>query len=239
MKEPVIGLTLDWREGGENKYSRYPWYALRENYSSAVADAGGLPLFLPFHLDHVDNYLDKVDGIIVTGGDFDVDPSLYGETARHDNVISIPHRTTFEFEIVRKALERNIPVLGICGGHQLINVVLGGTLVQDIEKEWPNALQHQQEHSRHESAHSISIAANTLLRKIVGVDMAEVNSVHHQAVKTPGKGVVVNAMAPDGIIEGIEHPGYKFCMGIQWHPEFIISDVDKGIFEAFIAAAAQ
>ncbi len=238
MKEPVIGLTLDWRDGGEGKYSRYPWYALRENYSTAVADAGGLPLFLPFHLDHVDDYLDRVDGVIVTGGDFDVDPTLYGEKPSHDRVTTLPHRTAFEHALVRKALERNMPILGICGGHQLINVVFGGSLIQHIPADWENPIEHEQTHSRHESSHSVEIAEGTLLNKIVGTTHAEVNSVHHQAIKVPGEGVIINARAPDGIIEGIEHPGYKFCLGIQWHPEFIISDVDQRIFDAFIKAAA-
>lgn len=239
MKEPVIGLTLDWREGGEGKYSNYPWYALRENYSNAVADAGGLPLFLPFHSDHVDNYLDRVDGIIVTGGDFDVDPKLYGESPSHERVTTLPHRTAFEYALVRKALDRNMPVMGICGGHQLINVVFGGNLIQHIPAEWVNPLEHEQKHSRKEACHPVEIAKGTMLSSIVNADRADVNSVHHQAVKDPGKGIVVNAWAPDGIVEGIEHPGYKFCMGIQWHPEFIVSDVDQKIFDAFIKAASN
>lgn len=235
MKTPVIGLTSDWRSGGH--YSQYPWYALRENYSTAVADAGGLPLFLPFHMDHVDAYLDLINGLVVTGGDFDVDPALYGETCSHERVVPLPVRTQFENALVRKALERNIPVLGICGGHQLINVVLGGSLIQHIPADWDDALAHEQPNPRHEAGHDITVTAGTLLHSIVQTNTASVNSAHHQAVKRVGEGVVINSFAPDGIIEGIEHPGYKFCLGVQWHPEFIISSFDKQIFDAFIRAA--
>jgi putative glutamine amidotransferase len=231
---PVIGLTLDWRESGH--YSKYAWYALRENYCSVVSEAGGLPVLLPFNVDQVDAYLDRVNGLIITGGDFDVDPTLYGETCRHERVVALPNRTRFEYALVCKALERNMPILGICGGHQLINVVLGGTLIQHIPMELEDALVHEQLNPRHEASHSIRIAPGTLLHSIVQQDSEDVNSAHHQAVKKPGKGVVINAVASDGVIEGIEHPGYKFCLGLQWHPEFIISQSDKRIFDAFIKA---
>jgi putative glutamine amidotransferase len=236
MKTPIIGLTLDWRESGN--YSQYPWYALRENYSNAVADAGGLPFLIPFHITHVDAYLDILDGIIVTGGDFDVDPKLYGEANLHERVVPLPNRTQFEYELVSKALERDMPVLGICGGHQLINVVLGGSLIQHIPAELKDALAHEQPNPRHEPSHPVQINQGTILYDIIGTDTIQVNSAHHQAVKRVGGGMLVNSSAPDGIVEGIEHPAYKFCLGIQWHPEFIISDADRRIFEAFIKASS-
>jgi putative glutamine amidotransferase len=230
----LIGLTLDWREAGH--YSKFPWYALRENYANTIADAGGLPILLPFHVDHIEAYLDRVRGIVVTGGDFDVDPKLYGEDCKHERVIPIPNRTQFEYALVKGALNRDMPVLGICGGHQLINVVLGGSLIQHIPDEVEDCLAHEQLNPRDEASHSVKITPDSLLHKIVGELTTDVNSAHHQAVKKPGEGVIVNAIAPDGVIEGIEHPGYKFCMGLQWHPEFIITQADKKIFDAFIQA---
>jgi putative glutamine amidotransferase len=236
MTLPVIGLTLDWRQAGH--YSKFPWYALRENYASAIADAGGIPLLLPFQPELVDAYLYRINGLVVTGGDFDVDPSLYGEKCQHERVVTIQNRTQFEYELVKKALARDMPVMGICGGHQLINVVLGGSLIQHIPDGWKDALAHEQPNPRNEPGHDIFVTPGTLLHTIVKTDMFAVNSGHHQAVKKVGQGVVVNSVAPDGIIEGIEHPGYKFCLGVQWHPEFILSPHDKYIFDAFIKAAA-
>lgn len=236
MRKPVIGFTLDWRESGT--YSNFPWYALRENYCSAVSNEGGLPVMLPFDMDQMNSYLDLIDGLVVTGGDFDVEPSYYGEVSTHERVIPIKKRTEFEFAIVKKALERDMPVLGICGGHQLINVALGGTLVQHIPDEFESDILHEQPNPRDEPGHFIDIEAGSFLQSITGQDNAHVNSAHHQAVKSIGEGVVVNAYATDGLIEGIEHPAYKFCLGVQWHPEFIISSFDKKIFEAFVKASA-
>lgn len=235
MKAPIIGLTLDWRVSGN--YSLYPWYAIRQNYCDAVAEAGGLPIVLPFHPEKIDQYLETIDGLIVTGGDFDVCPSLYGEEVRHERVATIHQRTQFEYLLLKQALEKDIPILGICGGHQLLNVVLGGTLIQHIPAEWENPLEHEQPNPRNEPGHRLKIEEETLLYEIYKCRETNVNSAHHQAVKQVGEGVVINSRAPDGIIEGIEAPKYKFCLGVQWHPEYIISEGDAKIFQAFIKAS--
>jgi putative glutamine amidotransferase len=146
-------------------------------------------------------------------------------------------RTAFELAITRGALAGDMPVLGICGGQQLLNVVLGGTLIQHIPDEIRDALAHEQPNPRDESGHDISVTPGTLLYKITGTSTMSVNSAHHQAVRTIGKGIVVDAVAPDGVIEGIEAPGKRFCLGVQWHPEFSIDPGDSKIFDAFIDAA--
>jgi putative glutamine amidotransferase len=237
MKTPAIGITLDSEEAGG--YSKYPWYALRENYAGAVTRAGGLPVALPHEPDAADAYLDRLDGLVVTGGAFDVDPALFGAGTRHPSVVTKDRRTAFELAVTRGAIARDMPVLGICGGQQLLHVALGGTLIQHIPDEVPGALAHEQPNPRDEPGHSVAIVAGTLLHRIVGADTLEVNSAHHQAAKDAPVGLVVNAVAPDGVIEGIEAADRRFCLGVQWHPEYEVSAGDRPIFEAFVLAAAR
>jgi putative glutamine amidotransferase len=233
---PAIGLTLDAEDPGG--YSKLPWYALRRNYAATIAEAGAVPILLPHELGRVEDYLDRLDGLVVTGGAFDVDPALFGAATKHPTVKTKDARTAFELAILKGALKRNLPVLGICGGQQLLNVALGGTLIQHIPDEVENALAHEQPNPRTEPGHMVRVAPGTLLRKITGRATLAVNSAHHQAAKKIGKGVVVNAVAEDGVIEGIEHPKYRFCLGVQWHPEYLIDPGDRRIFAAFVAAAA-
>ena len=231
---PLIGITLDSEQPGG--YSKFPWYALRDNYAGATAAAGGLPVALPHEPDAVGDYLDAIKGLIVTGGAFDVDPALFGAGEKHATVTTKDKRTAFELAIVRGALERDLPILGICGGEQLLNVALGGTLIQHIPDEVPGALAHEQPNPRNEPGHVIEVIGGTKLSKIVGAKTMNVNSAHHQAVKAIGPGVVVNAVASDGVIEGIEEPKRRFCLGVEWHPEFFIDKGDRAIFDAFVAA---
>jgi putative glutamine amidotransferase len=232
MAQPVIGLTLDHEPPGG--YSNFPWYAIRENYCNAVRRAGGLPILLPHDPDAAAAYLGRIDGLIVTGGGFDVDPALFGDTTRHPTVKTKDRRTAFELAAAKGALAQDMPVLGICGGQQLLNVALGGTLIQHIPDEVPGCLPHRQPNSRNEPGHTVRVLAGTLLHRITGVDSLGVNSAHHQAVKTAGLGLVIDAVAEDGVVEGIEDPRHRFCLGVQWHPEFEISEADCRIFQAFI-----
>lgn len=233
---PIIGFTLDYEEAGG--YSKYPWYAIRDNYCASVAKFGGIPIALPHEVALVPHYLEMIDGLIITGGNFDVPPEMYGQAKSSDTVSTKPRRTQFEWAMTEGAIARDIPVFGICGGQQLLNVVLGGTLIQHIPDSIENPLPHEQPNPRHEVGHEVSIEGGTLLQKIIGANSASVNSAHHQAVATVAKGAVVNARAPDGVIEGIEVTGKSFCLGVQWHPEFLITEADEKLFEAFVHAAA-
>jgi putative glutamine amidotransferase len=234
MSRPVIGVTLDAEPAGG--WSAYPWYALRENYAAAVTAAGGLPMLLPHEPEQAAEYLDRLDGVVVTGGAFDVDPALFGAAERHSTVKTKDKRTAFELALTCGALARDLPVLGICGGQQLIAVALGGTLVQHIPDEIKNALAHEQTTPKDQPSHAVRVVAGTRLHAIVGATEIAVNSTHHQAVKTVAGGLVVDARAPDGVIEGVEDPARRFCIGVQWHPEYRTTAADQALFGAFIAA---
>ena len=244
-RRPVIGLTLDLetpREPPPRGGPVQPFYALRENYCTAVTHAGGLPQLLPHEPDQAEAYADGLDGLVVTGGDFDVDPAVFGEGTRHASVTTKERRTAFELALTRAALARDLPVLGICGGQQLLHVALGGPLIQHIADEVPGAIEHEQPNPRNEPGHAIRIEPGTLLHRICGCEVMQVNSAHHQAAKEPPDsidGIVINARAPDGVVEGIEAPAYRFCLGVQWHPEYGVADRDAAIFEAFVAASAS
>ena len=232
---PIIGITLDHE--GPGSYSKFPWYALRENYAASITGAGGLPMALAHDEELVNDTLDAIDGLVVTGGNFDIDPAIFGDGNRHETVTTKDGRTRFELAVTRGALERDMPVLGICGGQQLLHVALGGKLIQHIPDSIEGALAHEQPNPRDQAGHDVVITPDTLLSRITGATTLPVNSAHHQAAADEPKGVIVNARASDGVIEGIEAPAYTFCLGVQWHPEFIISDGDAKILTAFVVAA--
>lgn len=237
MNQPLIGLTLDSDEGqGMTKSARY---GLRANYADAIAEAGGMPVGLPHALDAIDSYADRLDALVVTGGAFDVDPAMFGDNTKHATVTLKPNRTSFELGVTKAMLARKKPVLGICGGEQLLNVILGGTLIQHIEDEVTDSLLHEQPNPRNTPGHAVKVTPGSLLHKISGEAEIRVNSAHHQAVKSVGPGVVVNAVAADGVIEGIEDPRLPFCIGVQWHPEFRIGTADKKLFQALVTAASK
>ncbi|MFT8808367.1 gamma-glutamyl-gamma-aminobutyrate hydrolase family protein [Gluconobacter sp.] len=230
QRAPLIGLTLDHEPGGPGQFSRYPFHALRENYLTAVSDAGGMPVCLGYGCD-AEALMARLDGLIVTGGAFDVDPALYGETP-HPLTSPRPSRTAAELTLLRAALAQGKPVLGICGGMQLLAVQTGGTLIQHL----PEDLQHEQPNPRHEPGHDIDIVPGTKLAQIVGAGRMSVNSSHHQAVRDPGRAKIC-AYAPDGTIEAIELDGPGFAIGVQWHPEFSLDPGDRRLYAALVETA--
>ena len=231
---PLIGFTLDYEEAGG--WSKLPWYAIRENYLTAISELGGIPIALPHEMGLAGEYAGRIDGLVVTGGAFDVHPSMYGAEEVHATGSLKERRTQFEAAVTREMLTAKKPILGICGGEQLLNVILGGTLIQHIPDAIPDALAHEQPGPRTEAGHTVRITKDTLLGRIVNEQEIPVNSAHHQAVDKTGPGVVVNAVASDGVIEGIEYAVHPFCLGVQWHPEYKISHADTKIFEAFLRA---
>ena len=228
MKKPLIGITLD----SENKktYSKFPWYALRENYLSSISKLNAIPIPLIHDIKLIKSLGELLDGIIITGGDFDIDPNIYKQKKEGSRKIN-KKRTNFEIKIYNKFLELNKPILGICGGAQLINVASGGTLFQDISKKHIN---HEQINPRNETSHKINIVKKTKLFDICKKNTIKVNSAHHQAIHKLGKDIQISATSNDGVVEGIEHKKHRWCMGLQWHPEFLITTADLKIFKNFI-----
>ncbi|MCX7338335.1 MAG: gamma-glutamyl-gamma-aminobutyrate hydrolase family protein [Alphaproteobacteria bacterium] len=244
MTKPLIGITLDKVNPDtqpEGKwYSNQLWYALRHAYCTAIHHAGGVPIALPYCGDDAAYYAQKLDGLLITGGGGDVDPALYGETIVHPTVKIKPQKTQFEWKMAQAMLAVDKPILGICGGMQFLNVLFGGTLIQHIPDAVPSNLGHSQTQERNQPQHTVALTPNTLLSRISGnQETIHVNSVHHQAIKVVSPSLVMNAIAPDGVIEGIEAPQHRFCLGVQWHPECYASETDYSIFKEFIKACGQ
>src|SRR5207237_9920208 len=163
--------------------------------------------------------IELCDGLVITGGAFDIAPELYGAKAGSRLGPLKPGRTAYEQRVLRAALDAGVPVLGVCGGMQLRAVEAGGTLYQDIHDELPQAFDHEQKLDPREPGHPVRIVEGTALEAIVGASELQVNSTHHQAVRDPGRATVC-ALSPDGVIEAIELPG-RFALGVQWHPELL------------------
>jgi len=244
-RAPLIGITAD--TSGENGRGRQKtdWtLSLPGRYCGAIWQAGGIPIILP----PVDSgaagasaVLDRLDGLLISGGNFDIHPALYGETPISALGEIKTERTKSELNLARMALARDLPLLGICGGAQAINVVMGGTLYQDIATQVTGAIEHQQSKRREIGGHEIRIRPGTRLAEIVGRRVVEVNTTHHQAVKRLGAGLVVSATAEDGLIEGIESSNHSFVLGVQWHPEALAprSVHQRKIISAFVEACRR
>ena len=215
-----------------------------EDYRQSILHVGGEPRIVDSSLA-VDAALSGVDGLLLTGGD-DVAPPIYGEQPHATVTEAEPGRDEFEIGLVKAALERGVPIFAICRGVQVLNVACGGTLVQDIPSQVTGALAHDLPVPPNQSyslAHEIwlekdSLLSNLMRERLSDTDACEVNSRHHQAVKDLAPGFLVSATAPDGVIEAIENPAKRFCLGVQWHPEnFFRTGEFRPLFEGFLEAA--
>ena len=231
MKKPLIGITLD--NEGSGSYSKFPWYAIRHNYLHSIENLGAIPIPLLHSNKNIKNIFDLLDGLIITGGNFDIDPKIYGGKFKDSRIIK-NQRTMFEMSICKIFLNSHKPILGICGGHQLLNVVCGGTLIQDIKKYNSKSINHEQINPRDQTSHKIKIIPKTHISNIIKKQNISVNSAHHQSVDKLGKNLITSSYAIDGIIESIEHILHPWCIGLQWHPEFLITNEDKKIIKNFI-----
>ena len=214
------------------------------DYEESVRRAGGEPWLLDASTDRPEDVIAKARGILLAGGG-DVHPDLYGAAMHHTFSPAEQGRDVYEMELIEAAMAADRPLFAICRGIQVLNVARGGTLVQDIPSEVPDALEHRMAVPPHEPwtlAHEVWIEKDSLLARITrealeGDDSCQVNSRHHQAVDRLGKGLVSTATAPDGVIEAIEDPSRRFCLGVQWHPEnFYRTGEFRSLFEGFLAA---
>jgi putative glutamine amidotransferase len=198
-----------------------------------------LPILLPTVRDEDSRtaYVQPLHGLLIPGSSADVDPAYYAEEPHQRLGPLNPQRSDFEIQLVHLALGRGLPVFGICGGAQALNVALGGSLYQDIPSQVPKAYKHS---GSPEPAHSVDIVPASRLAAILGLQQMRVNSLHHQAVKVPGKGMVVSASARDGVIEAVEVSEQAFVIGVQWHPERLYAKdmAAQRLFAAFVQAAA-
>jgi putative glutamine amidotransferase len=228
---PVVGVTLgDGDEPGV--------HAMREDYLRSVERSGALPVVLPPVCPaDVPALLDRLDGVLLSGG-VDVDPALYGQ-APHPKLGRVNRRRDdFELALTREALRRDVPILAICRGHQVLNVATGGTLVQDVPSLIGGVVEHDGRGPRWRRAHPVEVKAPSRLREILGRDALSVNSIHHQAVDRIGEGLAVSALSPeDGVVEGLEMPGRRFVVAVQWHPESFWSRPDS--FQRLFDAHAE
>ena len=231
---PVIGIT-----GNYNQET----CTLAEGYYQSVLKAGGIPFIIPpfYETDRLGELLDRLDGIIFSGGG-DINPLLLGEEPIKELHSITPERDLQELLLARLAYDRQIPMLGICKGIQIINAALGGTNYQDIHTQMEGIrIKHSQDQDRRYPSHQVSITDGSILAKLFGTELA-VNSFHHQACKTAAPCLTVTAMSTDGVIEAVESNEFKSILGVQWHPETYIlrNSTDMlPIFEWLISESAE
>ena len=232
MNKPLIGVCGEFAEVDVYDVRTAVHFSL-PNYARSVEKAGGIPVILPITADEsvIDGLVDRLDGVLVTGG-VDVDPSAYGQEPVPEIDATQPHRDHFEFELIRRLVERNTPTLGICRGIQSVAVAMGGELLQHVDD-------HMQSELFNETAHTVAIDADSRLASIVGTTSLEVNSLHHQVVAVAPAGSRVVAHNPDGHIEAIEFTDADRVLAVQWHPEMIRHRAEHlALFEHLVQNAA-
>jgi putative glutamine amidotransferase len=235
--KPRIAITLELSVKGERRVN-----FLDLAYAECVERAGGFPLYFPpLPLpSFADEAAAMFEGVVLTGG-ADIHPSYYGEGISAPVSLSPSQRTDFDMTVLGAALKGGKPILAICHGMQIMNVALGGTLVQDIAAQLPGSWPHRGEREFLSSRHMVAIERGSRLAEVLGeMDRFEVSSTHHQAVKTLGRGLQVSARSGDGMVEGIEMPGHPGVIGIQWHPEKDpLSESTHRLFRALVGMAAS
>ena len=242
MKHILIGITCNYLslcpsafEAGIGAADQ-DWQLIAQDYLNAIWKAGAVPVLLPIdgNKERALEMLEMVDGLLVSGGN-DVSPEMYGSKENKCGTLDL-NRDAMEKCLLEKALEKDMPVLGICRGVQLMNAALGGTLHQDLPSAgYPN---HTiVDFSRNTATHTVEVKENTLLAEILGCGELGVNSFHHQAADQLADGLEAAAVSKEGIVESVYMPGKKFVLAVQWHPEMMYdSEVHKKIFDAFIEA---
>ena len=232
-KKPLIAVTPMY-DAKEEKY------VLKGAYMQMLEGLGAVPMIMPLTTDEtvLERFLDLCDGLVLSGG-ADIDPARYGQIDEGLCGGISPLRDEVEITLCRMAVVRDMPVLGICRGHQILNVALGGTMYQDLKVQQGTTFEHMVPNPVGGMVHEVAIVPDTPLAALQGAQTMMVNSRHHQAVRDVAPGLVVQATSPDGVIESVYLPGKRFVWGVQWHPESIwtISEENRKIAEEFLRAA--
>lgn len=229
-RRPLIGINCTYEEQKD-------YYMLSRDYPDGIREAGGLPVFLPYAADaaEAEAILDRVDALLLTGGQ-DLDPAAYGAPAHPKARIMPWFKQRSDEHFARLALERDMPVLGICYGCQLLNVVLGGSLHQHLP-DLPNACEA---HRTDCLLHDVELQGDGLLRRMLKFESGRVNSIHHQGLDRLGRGLKATARAEDGLVEGIESEAHRFVVGVQWHPERMRTHAEhRALFEALVRGGVE
>ncbi|MGL4787460.1 MAG: gamma-glutamyl-gamma-aminobutyrate hydrolase family protein [Cetobacterium sp.] len=231
MKKPIIGITSSHEK--ENGLRNYHRTTVSIDYTKGVIEGGGIPIVIPTtgNIEVIKEQLNLLDGLILSGGP-DINPIYYGEDFKEKIGVISPERDDNEIKILKEFLKTEKPILGICRGHQLLNVYFGGTLYQDLSYFENESLKHRQEVYPELEVHKVLIEKNSILESLYG-ESIRTNSFHHQAIKKLGKGFKAIAKSSDGIVEAIEKVDHKFCLGIQWHPEMMVARGNKEMIKIF------
>jgi putative glutamine amidotransferase len=250
-RRPLVGVTTQTLHAIAGIPEGLPEsWVMNQRYIRAVVDLGAVPVLLPLLHEDVDTLratYERLDGLLIPGG-VDMDPASYGEEILPETGRLDPPRDCVELQLVKWAWEDGMPVLGLCRGAQVINVARGGSLWQDIPTQWKNpsggeTLMHDcyptKGFARTHHAHEVELASATRLHAAMPRPSVPVNSMHHQSVKRLGEGLVISAVAPDGVVEAVEAEGNRFMVGVQWHPEvFEVHDpYTRHLFRDFMGAA--
>lgn len=231
MKKPIIGITSSHEK--ENGLRNYHRTTVSIDYTKGVIEGGGIPIVIPTtgDIEIIKEQLNLIDGLILSGGP-DINPIYYGEDFKEKIGVISPERDDNEIKILKEFLKTEKPILGICRGHQLLNVYFGGTLYQDLSYFEMEPLKHRQDLYPELEIHNVAIEKNSILENLYG-ESIRTNSFHHQAVNKLGEGFKVIARSSDGIVEAIEKIDHKFCLGIQWHPEMMVARGNRDMIKIF------
>jgi putative glutamine amidotransferase len=234
---PRIGITMRIELETERFY-------LSRHYSEAVEAAGGLPVHIPLipDGDFIKETVAGLDGILLPGSDSDVDPQRYGHQPHLKLGAVHPIKDETDLLVLKEIEERALPLFAICFGMQVLNVSRGGTLIQDIESQHPNAIKHEQGKPRDRHSHNVRLLGESRLAQLAKGESAPVNSHHHQAIETVGRELMATAWSPDGLVEAVEDPrSDRFVLAVQWHPElgWERDEFARALFDRFVSEASQ
>jgi putative glutamine amidotransferase len=237
---PLIGIPCN---AGQRADNARPIYGNNRSYVHAVESAGGVPVLIPLlgDLEGLNSLLPRLDGLLLSGG-IDIEPAQYGEEPHAALGAVDPHLDALELALARWAIEEDIPTLGICRGHQILNVARGGSLYQDLAAQYPGSLQHANwDKPRNTKIHRVEMEADSQFADILGTRSIEANSLHHQAIKKVGYGIRITGYSEDGVVEMIEMPDHRFMLGVQGHPEELYQDDPAwaNLFRAFVDACTN